>query len=403
MRFILSFLFFISTLVSFGQDIIQEVNRLVNEKKYATAFSMLQVADSDNENVSLVLKKVDLAMNYSLDDVGFRMFSFVDLKSDESFKDAYENESNRRLPMTMFPIDEVLDSLAAKHPKNGLIQKELANYFYYVYLSYPYDWVLEPEEILHRLKFHAQRAIDLDEYDYMTYFQLGFMALQKEDYLNAITPFMLAYKLEQNDPILTYNLAISYFKANQFAQAAIYAVHSINAYNDSLLKSDAAQLAATAFRAQENYEKALEHYQWSIDLNPDNLRAYKSMLEIALHKKSTDKGLQRAILYHEQALEYPPLVNDILQLTIHYELEPIWEQFFKTQLKQYKKEDLVAGILLFHNGHYLLHKEDYKSAIKQFKNARKQLKRAYDEEHDVFKIIEEIIVNSEKELKKKKD
>jgi tetratricopeptide (TPR) repeat protein len=376
----------------------QEVDELISKGKYATAFDLLEEKDSKNEDLTYVLKKIELALTYSLRDVGLRMFSFVDLKEGETLYDAYYNDANKRLPMKLFPIDEVLDTLSSKHPENGLIQKELASYFFIVFSSYPNDWIISPEEILNRIQTHTQNAIRLKEFDYMTYYQLGYAYMQQEDYLNAITPFMHAYNMEKNDPVLIYNLALCYFKSNQYIKASMYAIQAIDSYEDVNLKSDAAILAATAFRVQEDYSKAVEHFNWALDLDSNKLFAHKAIFEIHLLKGSKDEALRTALVYHQQATDYPPIVNDILQLSLAFEKEEVWKQFFDQQIKKYKKDNLVAGILFFHNGHYFLTKKDPKKAQKEWKKAAKNLSKVYEKDHDVFGIIDELIKNSKKEL-----
>ncbi|MBP5395533.1 MAG: hypothetical protein J6Y34_00865, partial [Bacteroidales bacterium] len=67
MKKLLLFLFTFSALACYGQqetDIIAQANRLVADKKYESAFKLLQAYDSANVKPDIFLMKEEILLNY---------------------------------------------------------------------------------------------------------------------------------------------------------------------------------------------------------------------------------------------------------------------------------------------------------------------------------------------------
>jgi hypothetical protein len=78
-------LFFSFTLFAQGDPV--RCDSLREQGKYLSAFECLQDMDPDNRVPDIVLKKVDLALNYNVKTIRNHLFAFVDLRDGENLEE----------------------------------------------------------------------------------------------------------------------------------------------------------------------------------------------------------------------------------------------------------------------------------------------------------------------------
>jgi tetratricopeptide (TPR) repeat protein len=398
MKYYVFFVFFVSNFI-FSQDIIGEVDRLISKQKFASAFSMLQVADPTNTSVEFSLKKIDIALAYFIDEVGFRMFSFIDVPDGQTLEDAINDVNIKRLSMSDFPIDLVLDSLIIRNPTDGRLYQHQADFYYLVYSNYKSNWFVSSDEILNRIMIAAEKAIELNVFSYLTYFQIGFVKLQQKDFLNAIIPFKKSIQLEKNDPIVFYNIAITYYNNSLFQEATIEGIRAFELYKDSILKSDAANLVGMCFVATEQYQKAIDYFNWSFELNSKNKYTLKQLFNLQLKLSQNEHALKLSCIYHELSPNNPMIVNDILQTILAHKRHEVWTSFVESQVKKFKKDYEVLGVLYFYHGLFLDENNNTKKANSYWDKAEKSLAKVYPKDHEVFSVLHNL--KASKSLNKK--
>lgn len=64
-------------------DIIAKANKLVEDKKYESAFKLLDTADSTNCNPDIFLLKEDIVLNYFVSSLMHQAFALKDINKDE--------------------------------------------------------------------------------------------------------------------------------------------------------------------------------------------------------------------------------------------------------------------------------------------------------------------------------
>src|ERR1017187_4024873 len=112
MKYIFFFLCLYLPLFSFAQSdkqIIDKVQKYIANKKYETAYELLDSIDPLNRIPDLVLLKEELSLNYFIASVNHEMYSFKDLKKDETLADFRDKPGESK--MHQFEINKVLDSL----------------------------------------------------------------------------------------------------------------------------------------------------------------------------------------------------------------------------------------------------------------------------------------------------
>ncbi|HBE79250.1 MAG TPA: hypothetical protein DDW65_15980, partial [Firmicutes bacterium] len=154
--FIATFLLIFATglvLAADTQKILEEADQLIKAGQYDTAFKLLSEADKKSENPEIVLKQVDIALNYFAVSTMHQMFAFKDLQPGETIEDIRGNEESESesgggvYSYYQFEIDKILNKLIIRFPKNGQLYKALGEFYFEVSLRYGKGW-LKPEQEL---------------------------------------------------------------------------------------------------------------------------------------------------------------------------------------------------------------------------------------------------------------
>ena len=161
------FLTFLSLTV-FGQteiETIKKANDFIAEKKYETAFNLLDKFDPTNDKPNIVLLKEDILLNYFVTSIMHQMFALTDIKKDEDILDYRGKEGS--FSMQMFQVDSILTRLIKIYPTNCKLNKGLADYYYEVHLKYGGRWLKDDKELFPLIQTNFQKAIDGNCADYL--------------------------------------------------------------------------------------------------------------------------------------------------------------------------------------------------------------------------------------------
>ena len=169
------------------------------------------------------------------------------------------------------------------------------------------------------------------------YYELGHLYLKKEDKINAVNAFKLALKYDAENPFYLNSLAYAYVQLEQYdgaielyrkalsinpdnewsavvaqALAAIY--HQIKGNSDAAIsvlenallltknKSSIYQAIADIYYDIEDLDGAIEYYNYSLDNDCENPKAY-SRLAMAYWEKDY---IEKAIVYYSKAIDLDP-------------------------------------------------------------------------------------------------
>ncbi len=136
--------------ILFAQSGVESCDSLVAKKQYLSAFDCLHGADSENENVDIVLKKVELALNHNVKTIRNHMFAFVDLREGEELDELKETLKDENFPFFAFKPDSVLLKLIPIHPNDYRLVKALGDFYYNTYKSMGDRWFIPARELLEK-------------------------------------------------------------------------------------------------------------------------------------------------------------------------------------------------------------------------------------------------------------
>ena len=373
-------------------ETITKANKLIADKKYESAFNLLQEADTSNENPDIFLLKEDILLNYFVSSMMHQAFALRDIDKNEDIMDYRGKEGS--YSMYFVKIDSVLLKLIKKYPDNCKLYKGLADYYYDVDSKYGEQWLIDEANLQDAIITNYQKAISGWCADYDTYFAVGITYLQQEKEKASIPYFRKAIELDGKSADAIYNLAYAYIVTQQFDSALYCAKTAMNLYTDNVYKGDAATVVGRAYTAKKDYDNALKYYEKAVELCPDDFYKLKDLLEIYLvkHDKRASEITKKIF---DLAPENPTIYQDLQEKYYYYGNVNDLINFYKSQLSVYKWSDHVVGNLHFYIANIYMD-SDKKNAKKYFLQAKESFKKIFESDHYVFEVIEDALKKCDK-------
>ncbi|MFH0894152.1 MAG: hypothetical protein V2A54_06935 [Bacteroidota bacterium] len=383
------------TLTVFGQtetETIKKANDLITNKKYETAFKLLDDFDPENSKPDIVLLKEDIVLNYFVSSIMHQMFALKDLEKNEDIMDYRGKEGS--FGMQMFQVDSILENLIKLYPTNCKLYKGLGEYYYEVHLKYGGKWLKDDNELFKLLETDFQKAVDGNCADYLSHYVLGYINLAQEKYKESIPYFLKSIELNKDYASSHYNLAYAYLFTDDRQNALKYAKNSLDLYTDQTYKSDAARMLGQIYTELKDDKNALENYELADKIDPGNYYNIKPLLNLYI-KISYKKADEKTVAFFNLAPANPTIYNDLEEIYYSNKKENDLTAFYKSQLSSFKGNDKVLGNLNFYLGKIYID-TDKKVAKEYFLKAKDIFSKIYDKDHQVFKAIDEGLKQCEK-------
>ena len=376
------------SLTVFGQtetETIKKANDLIANKKYETAFKLLDDFDKENSKPDIVLLKADIVLNYFVTSIMHQIFALKDLEKNEDIMDYRGREG--LFGMQMFQVDSILGKLIEIYPTNCKLYKGLGEFYYEVHLKYGSNWLIEDDELFKLMQNNFQKAVDGNCADYLSNYVLGYVNIAQEKYEECIPYFLKS--IEQNKDYATshYNLAYAYLFTNDRQNALNYAKNALNLYKGQEYKGDAARMIGVIYRELEDDKNAIENYELADKIDPENYYTLKSLLELYV-KTDNKKTEKTAKAFLDLAPENPTIYNDLGEIYFDNNKEDKLIAFYKSQLSAFKNNEKIKGNLNFYLGESYIG-TDKKTAKSYFLKSKKIFRKIYDKNHQVFNAIDE--------------
>src|SRR6185437_586485 len=161
MKNTLLFFLILTSLNTFSQskdEALKHSQQLVAEKKYNTAFDILDKADPKNTNADIAIAKQDILLNYFVTSIMHKMFALKDLKPNEDIMDYRGKEGSYTIHI--FAADSIFNSLIKTDTSNYKLYSALGNYYYDVYVRYGANWTESPETLFKYIEVNFKKVIE---------------------------------------------------------------------------------------------------------------------------------------------------------------------------------------------------------------------------------------------------
>ena len=365
-------------------DVLSAAQKLIDAKKYESAYVLLDKDDPDNEKPDVVLMKEDIVLNYFVSSIMHQAFALKDLKKNEDVMD-YRGK-NGSFSMFSFQVDSVLLKLIAAYPDNCKLYRGLAFYYNEVLNKYGEYWLIDEEGLTQKAIDNGKKAIDGGCGDYNTYHNTGVALLWQEETEASIPYLKKATELEPKNADAHYNLAYAYLFTEQLDNALPQAKTSYDLYKDKDLKGDAARMTGQILMEKGDYRNALKYFETADKLIPNNYYNLSPLLRLYL-VTGNQKAPSTAKKLFELAPENPTIYQAMVEAYRFADREPELVRFYKAQLPKYVNNDMVFGNLHFYLG-TLAMEHDKAAAKEYFLKAKEIFGHVYDKDHYVFEVID---------------
>jgi len=372
-------------------EILKKANDLIEDKKYESAFRVLDTFDKDNVKPEIVLLKEDILLSYFVTSMMHQLFALKDLKKTEDISDYRGKEGS--FDMHMFEADSILLVLIKKYPENYKLYKGLGDFYYAAQTHYSGNWLKNDSTLFELIIRNYRIAAEHGLGDHSMYFALGLSNLSLSNYKKAIPDLLKAIELKKDYVDAEYNLAYAYLFTDDRENAIKYAKISIDHYTDPELKSDAARMVAQAYLELKDDKNAIKYYELARSLSPANYENIRPLLDLYVKTGNSKKDVIRDAFF-ELAPEKPTIYNDLSQIYLQYEKTSELLAFFKKQLSHYAGDKKVSGNLYFYLGRLYLD-VDKKQSKEYFLKAKDIFATVYEKDNAVFDSIQEGIQQAE--------
>jgi len=375
------------------KQLLGKVDRLIKEKKFNAAFSILEKADRDCNDPEITLKKVDIALDFFVMSFHYQMFAFKDLETNENIEDVRGKEG--KYQMYLLNVEEVLGKLMKRYPDNWKLRRMLGEYYFEVFSKYGDNWDKPKDEIMKLGKKHLLDARKHNVADSKSLFKLGTFYLEEKQYDEAISYLSESVKLNKTYPTSNYNLAYAYLYKDKRKEAIKYAQEALALYTEKALKGDAARLIAVTYGELRDDANSLKYFKIADEIQPRNYYTVKPLLSLHLKSKNMIAANEAAETLFSLDPKNPTVSNDVLEayLSVGYNKE--LHDFFTRMEKRYQDNDEETGNVLFHKAKLYLIENHKKEAKQVIIEARRRFSKCLKSDHDVFKAIDQMLKNAE--------
>lgn len=386
MRKITALILILLSAAAFGQteaEIIKKADGFITDKKYETAFSVLDNFDPTNDKPDIVLKKEDIVLNYFVTSVMHQLFALTDIDKNEDIMD-YRG-SNGSFNIQMFDADSLLTRLTKIYPDNCKLYKGLGDYYFDVHQRYGDNWLRNSNDQIDLMQTNFKKAVEGNCADFMSYYVLGYTNLVQENYSGSIPYFLKSIELDKTYPSSNYNLAYAYLFTDDRENALKYAKAALELYEYKEYKADAARMIGQIYTELKDDKNALTYYETADNIVPGDYYSIKPLLNIYV-KTGNPKAKETTKIFFDLEPDNPTIYNGLAEIYYSNGKEQELVDFYNSQLDLYKDNYSVRGNLNFYLASIYLD-SDKKLAKEHFLNAKEDFEKVFEKDHQVFEII----------------
>lgn len=382
---ILIFFLFIIQLLFSQNRIIDDANALIAQKKYASAYNLLNGADPNNQDPEIAIAKSNLMLNYYLITNVHQAFALRDLALNQELADFRNIDIS--IPMISFNPDSILNKLIGQYPSNYKLRSALGNYYYEVHISYSNDSWIEPDSVVvEKMRTNYLEAYRHNEFDYWSLFGIGYAYLIKEQYTEAIPYLEKSIEFNPNYALSYYDLAYAYYNIKKPVKSLTLAQKSYELQKIPIYKAEAALLMGEVYESIKNLNKALEYYRLSNKIDPLDFSTLVPLLSLEMAMNKSEYGGRTEELYTIDP-ENPVVYQEIYKIYKDNKKEKEFIQFLNQQRNNYRNKLLVHANINLYMAIALYETDEWVSAKVSFEKARSLFKNIYPNNHNVFKVI----------------
>ncbi|MBP1663815.1 MAG: hypothetical protein H6Q19_955 [Bacteroidetes bacterium] len=381
MRFPVSIILLLSVTLALAQsEPISHASGLIVQKKFKSAYQVLDSADAANQNAEIVIAKTDLLLNHNIGVNNHRVFALNDSAANQSVT------QNRPIYVN-FPADSILKELIDKYPANYTLHKSLGDYYLDVQLTDEEGWMMSDSALVAGIKDNYLQAYQHNVFDYKSLNGLGYTAILEEDFETAIGYLEQSVKLNKNYPVSLSNLTDAYFATGKFDNALLSAQNAFGLYTENTDKAEAARKIAEIYIEMKQNDKALLYYLKADDLIPNDYLTLIPILKLEMELNNSDYA-NRTNQIITLAPDNPVVYQDVYKVYSENEKEKEFVDFLESQKVYYRSNVRAQAHIHFYMAVAQYEQDDWVDAKINFEKARNLFRGFFKSNHSVFNVID---------------
>ena len=378
------------------QKVLSQVDDLLKQKKYLSAYSLLEKADPNNRDIDLVLAKVQIALDDYHTTYLLQSFTFKDISPDQSIEDLRDQPATGSV-FALSP-EVLMNALSENHHGNSRLLEAQGDYQFLYYLNYDR---LRKDKGLFRLRqaqsFYYQ-ALSRQAADPRIFYRMGRVLIVLEEYSEAVRNLSEAVARGMQTGDGYYYLALAQSNSMEFSHCVENGQKALSLYTRSEDKVSAARLMAQAYMAMGDEKSAVKYFELVSQLRPRNYANLKALLRLNLSHKAMDKSLALAKTMLATQPKDRAILQDIYEAYDEYKYSKEFYGFLEKMRSLYAKQDEVMGDLYFVQARADVNMKRTNDAVESLKKARNYFSKALKPKDKIFKTIDDQI----KELNRRK-
>ncbi|MDO7850614.1 hypothetical protein [Hymenobacter convexus] len=370
---------------------LAQAAKLEAEKKYESAYQILDKADPKNQQPEVVLQKEKLLLRYYLIAINFQAFGLKDLAPGETVERLRGKEG--QYSTHLLDIPKTLTQLQKRFPQDYRLSQGLGDYYYRAVLCHCGEQDKTEAQLLDLVIAHYSQAHAHQLGDFMTYYAVGYAHLAQGRAQPSVAPFEKSIALNAQYPDSPYNLAYALMLLKEPARAIPYAQTSLRLYTDPEMKADAARLLGTLYQRTQRPAEAKKALLQSLDLQPQHYATLRNLLELAVSTHAPDAPTWAARLYQLNPAD-DQMFSDIMDI---YQAQNQWaeaEAFFSSQLPTAPAKPSAQGLLHFYVAILNMQLRRPQLARPHFLAAQRELKKVAKPDNPMFQLIDKGLAES---------
>jgi tetratricopeptide (TPR) repeat protein len=366
-----------------------EVDKLIADKKYSTAFKLLSDMN-DGKSEDVLVKQFRFVTEYFIQSTMHQMFLFKDLDPGESILELRKELPVGEYEYTLFDPVKIYNSFIEANGPSPNLDLALGEYYQDAISRYGDQWLISPDEVQQKVKALFISVDNAGISTGNTLSTLGEYAYYEGDFKASKEYYSRSLELEYDNANVHYNYAGTLFSLGETDEFFTHIQYAIDNYEDPRYRADAFFMAAQAAIQINDLKRAEKYLLGGYDAYPLEYRFAQNLNNLYIHlKQFTDAAKFADAIY---SLD-PKNPNASRMVMDNYNNNNQYDElvsFFLRNLEAYKDNENAMGNLSYHLA--LLYSEhgEKELALSALNVAEKNFKSVFSEDNAVFGVIDQL-------------
>ena len=178
---LLSLLIIVNNLSSFD-----EVDKLVEQRKYSDAFKLLNEIDPDNEDPEVLRIKIDICIDNYIMSIGHQLFALKNMEEGEDVQSMRGKEGS--YDMYSLDVSSIAPKLMGKNPNDYKLKFAVGRYYHSMHLNCG-DCSLSAADCIQEFESLFEECYKNGVYDYFSAYGIAYAKINKQQFNESIPSF----------------------------------------------------------------------------------------------------------------------------------------------------------------------------------------------------------------------